>query len=459
MKIRNKILIYFSCSIIVLSAISLYVIYILFYENREEGFQQRQKAKVNQTIKLLTEYKEMSENLSDIMDKLSIHDFYDERMMIYDSQKDLVYSSLDDLKIYKLKDVLNELSPSTTWIETSEGGYDIIGMYVEVPGAHYYAVSKALDASGFSKLYFLRNTLLAIFSAIVLLVLAVSIFLSKKISKPITDLADHLSNLNFDEDNKEVIINTSTQEIKNLVDKFNALLNRTNESMLFQKHAIQHISHELKTPVAILVSELERISSSVQQDGLKSELDEQVKKTKSLGDIINVLLQISKIEAGQKIPMQTFRVDELLFDIIESLNVINPTFNFEIEYTNNDFDESCLLLHTNKQLMKQAFINLLNNSVAYSNDNKASIKIDCSSAYTLNIFISNSGTTIDKEEEKYLFNHFFRGENSRGKTGFGLGLVLTQRIISFAKGNIQYQSTGNNVNTFLVSFPLKSSMD
>lgn len=455
MKIRNKILVYFSCSIIVLSAISLYVIYVLFSEYREEGFQQRQKAKVNQTIKLLTEYKEMSENLSDMMDKLSIHDFYDERMMIYDSQKDLVYSSLDDLKIYKLKDVLNELSPSTTWIETNEGEYDIIGMYVDVPGGHYYAISKALDASGFSKLYFLRNTLLAIFSTIVLLVLAVSIYLSKKISKPITDLANHLSNLNFDEDNKEVVITTSTQEIKNLVEKFNALLKRTNESMLFQKHAIQHISHELKTPVAILVSELERISVNVKDADLKLELDEQVKKTKSLGDVINVLLQIAKIEAGQKVPLQTFRVDELLFDVIESLNIINTEFNFEIEYTNNDFDESRLLLYTNKQLMKQAIINLLNNSITYSSDNKAMIKIDCSSQDTLNIFISNAGITIDKEEEKYLFNHFFRGENSRGKTGFGLGLVLTQRIIAFANGSIQYQSKGDHLNIFVVSFPLR----
>ena len=449
-------MVYFSCSIIVLSAISLYVIYVLFSEYREEGFQQRQKAKVNQTIKLLTEYKEMSENLSDIMDKLSIHDFYDERMMIYDSQKDLVYSSLDDLKIYKLKEVLNDLSPATTWIETSEDDYDIIGMYVDVPNTHYYAVSKALDASGFSKLYFLRNTLLAIFSAIVLLVLAVSIFLSKKISKPITDLANHLSNLNFDEDNKEVVIKTSTQEIKNLVDKFNALLTRTNEFMLFQKHAIQHISHELKTPVAILVSELERISSNVKEDRLKLQLGEQVKKTKSLGDIINVLLQIAKIEAGQKVPVQTFRVDELLFDVIESLNIINPDFNFEIEYTNDDFDERCLLLHTNKQLLKQAFINLLNNSVSYSSDNKAIVKIDCSSIDNLNISISNAGTIIGKEEEKYLFNHFFRGENSRGKTGFGLGLVLTQRIIAFANGSILYHSEGGNLNIFVVSFPLKT---
>jgi two-component system, OmpR family, sensor histidine kinase ArlS len=83
-KIRNKILIYFSSTVIALSAISLTIIYILFYEYREEEFQQQQNDKIKYTIRLLAEYKEMSEELANIMDELTIHDFYDEKMLVFD---------------------------------------------------------------------------------------------------------------------------------------------------------------------------------------------------------------------------------------------------------------------------------------------------------------------------------------------------------------------------------------
>jgi two-component system sensor histidine kinase ArlS len=454
MKIRNKILIYFSSTVIVLSAVSLSIIYILFSEYREEEFQQRQKEKVLKTIGLLATYREMSENLSGMMDKQTIHDFYDEKMLIFDRQKTLVYSSIDDLPIANYIQILTTLSPANRWIETKENGYDIIGMYVEDRQEHHYAISKAYDNSGYSKLSFLRNTLLVIFLATVIVVTVVSVFLSHKISKPISDLAEHLRHVNFEDSPATVAIQTSTGEIRNLVDKFNALLSRTNEAMVFQKHAVQHISHELKTPVAVLVSELERISRQDMPDGVRAELEQQTRKAESLGSIINVLLEISKIESGRKLQKQAVRVDELLFDIIDGLNSLYPEFHFEIRYTPDDPDENRLIIQTNRMLIRQAFQNLLANCIAYSSQPRAEVKIDGSSPRELKIFLVNQGEAISKGEEKYLFHHFFRGENSRGKTGFGLGLVLTRKIITLNSGTITYSNPEPDRNVFEIRFPL-----
>ncbi len=455
MKIRNKILIYFSSTVIFLSAISLIVIYLLFSEYREEEFQQRQKEKVQFTVELLTEYIEMSENLSRIMDELTIHDFYDEKMLVFDSEKGLIFSSVDDLPIDGYNRILNELSPAKRWIETKEEAYDVVGMYLERNQKSYYAVSKAYDAFGYSKMFFLRNVLVGIFAVISVIVVFISLALSNKISRPITALAEKLNKFDMSSENTtEIQTETSSYELKNLTQKFNELLKKTNEAFSFQKHTIHHISHELKTPIAVLVSELEKLKNSSDFEYVKSRLDSQIDKAKSLGSIINVLLEISKVESGQKIRKQTIRIDELIFDTIEELKIIYPDFNFELNYFPDEIDEQRLNLNVNEALVRQALKNLMTNSIAYSNNSKASIKLNCSSFKSLKISISNSGKPVPKDEEKYLFNHFFRGENSRNKAGFGLGLVLTKKIINLNSGTITYSNPSDNLNVFELKFSL-----
>ncbi|WP_417368948.1 ATP-binding protein [Gelidibacter japonicus] len=71
----------------------------------------------------------------------------------------------------------------------------------------------------------------------------------------------------------------------------------------------------------------------------------------------------------------------------------------------------------------------------------------------------NEGPVITKEEQKFLFQHFFRGENSKGKSGFGLGLVFIYNIISQHQGFISYHTDHKNLNTFTVIFPIKSQLD
>jgi two-component system, OmpR family, sensor histidine kinase ArlS len=109
----------------------------------------------------------------------------------------------------------------------------------------------------------------------------------------------------------ELAIETSSYELNQLTQRFNELLRRTNEAFVFQKHTIHHISHQLKTPISVMVSELERIKDFSSIEDVKPEIENQIIKAKSLGSIINVLLEISKIESGQQTKKQSLRIDEL----------------------------------------------------------------------------------------------------------------------------------------------------
>lgn len=453
MKIRNKILVYFSSTVIVLSAISLTLIYILFYEYREEEFQQQQNEKIKYTVGLVTEFKEMSEELAQLLDAQDIHDFYDEKLLIFDGQKQLVFSSLDYLPIIKTNEILNALSPSNQWIETKEGDYDLVGIYVEHKGKTYYGVSKAYDFSGYSKLYFLRNVLIAIFAAIAVIVILLSLYLSNIISKPITRLAENLNQYDLRSEKSELLkTDISSYELQHLTERFNELLNRTNEAFAFQKNAINHISHELKTPVAILVSELEKTKHYTDVDQREVVMDKLIKQAKSLGEIINVFLEISKMESGQRISKENLRVDEILFDVIAELKVVYPNFDFELNYFPSKFDENRLVISGNRMLIKQAFQNLLLNCISYGSEQRAEIKIDCSLETQVAISIANRGETVSKEEEHLLFDHSFRGANSQGKIGFGLGLVLAKKIMDVHKADIFYRSSNTDLNVFEVVF-------
>ena len=118
MKIRNKTLIYFSSTVILISAVSLAIIFILFSAHREEEFQQQQYSKIKHTIGLIDEFNKISAEVSLLLDKQDIHDFYDEKMLIYDHNKNLIFSSIDSLDILKASSTLNKLSVSNDWIET-----------------------------------------------------------------------------------------------------------------------------------------------------------------------------------------------------------------------------------------------------------------------------------------------------------------------------------------------------
>lgn len=445
-------MLYISSTVIVSVAVAFVFIYILFSGYREEEFQQKQNDKIKTTIKLIEKFQDQSAEISELLDKQDINDFYDEKVLVFDQNKQPLFSSLDNLDIGKYKSILNQLSPDKPWIETTEGDYDVVGIYRKRHGIEYYGISKAFDAYGHTKLYFLRNTLIIIFFLIALVIVFISIYIAKTIARPISELESKISQYKLDkEHNIEISIDTSTIELNNLTERFNDLLMHTNEVLRFQKHTINHISHQLKTPISVLVSELEKIQTLTEGTEVSHLINQQKIKAQSLGSIINVLLEISKIESGQKVDHQNKRIDELVFDCINDLNIIYPDFNFNITYLPSEMEEAYLMVSMNPTLLKQAFSNLLSNCVSYSTNGHADIQFMAQPNGNLKIQFKNIGNTITEKENKFLFKYFFRGKNSEGKTGHGLGLMLTRKIIELHNANISYQRK-ENLNLFEVVF-------
>ena len=459
MSIRRKILLYFSATIISLLGITLFFIYTLFYEYREEEFQQKQKQKITSTIKFLTEIKQADASIIQAMDRISINEFYDEKLLIFDHAKELIYSSIDDLQILdkEANAILTVLTIAHPWLETKDDLYDVVGVYVKYNNNTYYGINKAFDESGYSKLDFLGYVLIFTFLGISLVIILIAYYLSRIIAEPIVDITEKITDYNFDTLYIPIQIKSSENEIVVLAEQFNKLMKRMKEAVSFQKHAIKHISHELKTPIAILVSNFERMENETDLEVLKVQLGRQKEDTKSLSEIINMLLELSKTDTGQSLPKTKIRVDELIFDTIDELAQVYPNFEFSLDYLGPTDDEELLTIVGSARLLKAAFMNLMLNSIHYSSNNEGNIHI-ITGENQLQIDFINQGPIITSEEQKYLFQHFFRGENSKGKSGFGLGLVFIHKIISQHNGSISYTPDEKRLNTFSVIFPLLNSL-
>lgn len=453
MSIRKKILWYFSITTILLLGVALLFIYTLFAEYREEEFQQRQKQKITTTIKFLAEIRQIDDELIEAMDRLTINDLYDEKLLIFNRDKKLIYSSIDDTPIFFSQNMMDELSPENVWIEKKEGAYDVIGVYVQAGEKSYYGISKAYDSFGLSNLNYLKYVLIFTFLGISLIIFLISYYLSKKITYSIADITRKINHYDFEKEYTPIVTHATKDEIAVLTARFNELMKRMNDAFSFQKYAVHHISHELKTPIAVLVSNFERIEKETDIHKIKAWIADQKEDTKSLSEIIHSLLEIAKTESGnhpEKVPL---RMDELIFDIAEELAVLYPDFRFSIEYSQTNEDENKLIVEANTRLLKAALTNLMLNAIQYSDEPKASILLTTAQDH-LKVEVINHGRLISEKEKQFLFQHFFRGENSQGKRGFGLGLVFIHKILTLHGGTITYENDGLFSNRFTILFPL-----
>ncbi|MBS1537676.1 MAG: HAMP domain-containing histidine kinase [Bacteroidetes bacterium] len=452
MKIRRKIILYFSSTTIVLVGLSFLFIYTLFSNFRQEEFDQRLREKTITTLKFLIEIQEIDHDLLQTMDKYTINSLYNEKVLLFDEHQKPIYSSLDDTQITYPDSILQLLSPANPIIVATEDRFQVVAMYFQIDNKKYYGITKAYDTFGITKLNYLRTILFTAFLIITVAVLLITYFISKQLSQPINRMASEITKINIDSADSFISVPSSKDEINLLALRFNELMKRLNDSFSFQKHAVHHISHELKTPIAILVSNFERMEKETDIEILKSQLINQKEDTKTLSDIINALLEISKTESGNTLSFEKVRIDDLIFDIIDEVKKLQPEYEFMVDISGNLDDESTLIIPVNNRLLTSALMNLATNSMYYSETNTSKITIIPTDT-TIRIEFQNHGKNISQAEQEYLFQHFFRGENSKGKRGFGLGLVLVSRIIELHHGQIHYQTPEPGNNLFIVELP------
>jgi len=454
MKLSKKLTLWFSIAFSVLTGFTLLLIYLLAVDNRNDTFNQKLKDRTLTTFRMWIAMSRTNENLLQIYDRFTINSLYEEKILIYDEDLNLIYSSLDDTPVFFPDQLLKDLKAGEEETESSEGKYELLGFRIEDQGKIYFAIAKAYDRSGITWIQNLSWIILISYFVSIVFIILISRYIAGMVTKPITDFTHEIDMISPDSLSTRIKAQNGNDEIAFLTNKFNRMLERVENAFAFQHNFIQHLSHELKTPLAVMLANAERSLTENNAEKLHESLSFQRMAIMELSGVINALMEISRSENTDNTYQQdTLRVDELLFECVEELNILNPDIQFVWDMDDGILDAGQLTLTGNSRILKLAFMNILKNASTFSKEHKPCIRFDKKDRMLILTF-KNDGAIVDPGEQIHLFTHFFRGENSRNRKGFGLGLVLADRIFKQHNGNINYYINPEGWNCFEITLPV-----
>jgi signal transduction histidine kinase len=220
---------------------------------------------------------------------------------------------------------------------------------------------------------------------------------------------------------------------------------------------VANVSHELKTPLALIrlfaeTLELGRVPTEEKKQQYHRIIN---KESRRLTQLINNILDFSRIEAGRK-EYRFVRTDlaAVVRDVVDA-------YRFPIEHQGFTLDlavaEDLPEMDADPEALSQALINLLNNAIKYSPETKTiAVSVRREGGRVL-VSVADRGIGIPKAEQKRIFEKFYRVESSLVHTtkGSGLGLALVQHITEAHGGRVEVASAPGEGSTFTLSLPVR----
>lgn len=211
-------------------------------------------------------------------------------------------------------------------------------------------------------------------------------------------------------------------------------------------------SHELKTPLTSVAGYLEILSRMVADEKSQLFLHKTRQQVKKLSALVDDLLDVTKIESG-KLPFSEERFDirRVVEDVIELISHSNHAYQFVL---NTEVDE--LFITGDPHRIEQVLTNLLTNAVRYSpGTDRVELLLSEEEECAL-IGVKDYGVGIPEDKLEEIFSRFYRVDETKSQaSGLGLGLYLSQEIVSRHGGTIWAESQPGEGSTFWVSLPIK----
>ena len=233
-----------------------------------------------------------------------------------------------------------------------------------------------------------------------------------------------------------------------IIENVNLLAEELGKSEILKTDFIANVSHELKTPLAII----QNYASSL-QNGLLSETErKEYAKTvetaaKRLTKLVTNVLQLNKLEHSKLLPeKQWIRLDEHL---TEAALVYEERLDDKGISLQADLEE--ISVFTSPELLSIVWSNLLSNAVKFTEQGgKISLSLCLKNGNAI-VKISDTGEGIAPEMGKRIFDKFYQGDTSHAAEGNGLGLALVKKVIDILGGEISVESETGKGSTFTVT--------
>jgi len=283
----------------------------------------------------------------------------------------------------------------------------------------------------------------------------IATYLTRRILKPVDDVTRTAREITQKNLNLTIPVEEYDVEFKELVGSFNQMIGRLGKSFAYINDFNSHVSHEMKTPLAIIKGELELAleaghSKEKNEQIMKNVLDEVYKLIR----IIKEMLLIAEYEYKFEIfNMEKMDLIKFLREVFQQTRVLADEKNIHFELLTH---QETLWIEADATHLRRVFFNLVHNAVKFT-PSGGEIKIRTGSlGKQVFVSVEDTGIGIAPEDQARIFEKFFRVRSSGqgGVEGNGLGLSMARAIVKAHKGDITFESDVHKGSAFKVILPL-----
>lgn len=226
-------------------------------------------------------------------------------------------------------------------------------------------------------------------------------------------------------------------------------LEKLKEMSELRSQFFANISHELITPLTMIISPLKEIEES--QEQLKSEnAKTMLSNAELLMNYINQILNLAKLESNTiKLNVRKDNFANFLATVCHKFESIAKSKGLSLEF---EPPNTNLFLYYDEEKMEQIISNLLSNAIKYSKENGHIIvnAIDTSEEVIINV--TDDGLGIEDKNIKKIFDRYFREDEDGLVSGIGIGLSIVKQLVNLHKGKISIESKKDQFTTFKLTF-------
>ena len=272
-------------------------------------------------------------------------------------------------------------------------------------------------------------------------IIIISYYMTKNILKPVTYIIKESEKINAKNLNIK-LPKIRDDEIGDLIDIINNLFSKMHEILLNQKNFSSNVSHELKTPVAIMKGYL---------DILKWGKDDPVLLNEALENIETEIINIEKLITNLLFLSQAEKLKTLNEKIEICLLFGKLKNDYQLLKTDKKFIINCIgsvIIHGNQNLIFEALRGIIDNSIKYSTGKEIHITVKKTETFT-KILIRDFGVHISDEDMEKIFERHYRTErqDTKNTRGLGLGLSIIKEIIELHNAEIKLINRNDGLDT------------
>ena len=233
-----------------------------------------------------------------------------------------------------------------------------------------------------------------------------------------------------------------------IIDYFNRMAEELSGVETLRTDFIANVSHELKTPLAVMQNYGTMLQSPDLTEAQRTEYAKAItEQSRRLADLITNILKLNRLENQQIYPAaKRYNLGEQLAGCL---------LNFESTWEKKDINietdiEEEVIVRSDDELLSLVWSNLFSNALKFTEDGgTVSVTLKAEGDYAT-VRVSDTGCGISQETGKHIFEKFYQGDTSHATQGNGLGLALVKRVVDIVGGNISVESEVGKGSTFIV---------